>query len=109
MYRNIIFGFILLGCCVIACRKNDHTGVNRAISLSPISGPAGNIVTITGSGFNTDASHDVVTFNGVSAQILHVSATQLVVVVPDKATTGPVIVTVDGRATEGVVYTLSSI
>ena len=66
-------------CSVIA------TG-DRALSLSPTSGPVGTVVTITGSGFDT--TQGTVSFGGISASITVWSDTRIVFDVPQNATTG---------------------
>jgi hypothetical protein len=66
--------------------------------FSPMSGVVGTPVTITGQGFNSAAiTNNIVRFNGVSAFVMQASATQLVALVPQGATTGPVSVTVAGQ------------
>jgi hypothetical protein len=64
-------------------------------------------VTITGSGFGTTQGSGTVTFNGVTAAPPSWSATSIVVPVPTDATTGPVVVTVGGIASDGVNFTVT--
>lgn len=64
--------------------------------VSPESGSAGAVITITGAGFGTNPSDNIVTFNGVAAQVNTATATQLTVVVPAAAATGMVKVRVNG-------------
>jgi large repetitive protein len=59
-------------------------------SFSPLSGPVGTSITIVGINFG---SVNAVKFNGTSATITSASATQLVVTVPNAATSGPISVT----------------
>jgi IPT/TIG domain/NHL repeat len=59
-------------------------------SFSPTQGPSGTEVTITGQNFGPDAASNKVKFNGVAATIKSASATQIVAVVPDAATTGAI-------------------
>jgi hypothetical protein len=66
-------------------------------SLSPDNGLAGTQVTITGTGFNTSAALNTVTFNGVNAHIKSATATSLVVVTPPTLTSGVVSVTTGGQ------------
>ncbi|GGA37675.1 IPT/TIG domain-containing protein [Dyella nitratireducens] len=63
----------------------------------PMHGVAGTEVTLEGQGFSSSAANDSVSFNGTAATILSASATQLVVNVPNGATTGPISVTVNGQ------------
>jgi len=75
-------------------------------SLSPTSGPVGTSVTITGSNFRSTQGSSTVTFNGTLASPTNWSATSIVVPVPLGATTGAVVVTVNGQAGNGVTFTV---
>lgn len=75
--------------------------------LSPGTGLAGTSVTITGSGFGATKSGSTVTFNGTSATASSWSDTQIVASVPEGATTGNVVVTVNGITSNGVAFTVS--
>ncbi|MCX6090135.1 MAG: IPT/TIG domain-containing protein, partial [Candidatus Atribacteria bacterium] len=75
-------------------------------SLSPTCGPAGTVVLITGTGFgNTPGASTVKFFSGVTATVNSWSATSISVTVPAAATTGNVVVTVDGRTSNEVMFT----
>lgn len=79
------------------------------IDFFPKTGPAGTTVNIQGTGFSTTASQNTVRFNGALATVLSSTATQVVVIVPSQATTGPITVTnSNGSATSTDVFTLSS-
>ena len=72
-------------------------------SLNPVKGPVGTPVTITGTGYGTAADTRSVTFNGVAASgVTWTSDTQAVAKVPANASTGNVIVTVNGEQSNGV-------
>jgi len=58
--------------------------------FTPNLGPTGTTVTITGSNFAASPTNNVVSFNGTSATVTSGSATQLVVIVPAGASTGPI-------------------
>jgi ribosomal protein S8E len=74
-------------------------------SISPASGVAGIVVTITGTNFKTTAADNTVTFNGVAATVQTATTTTLNVMVPATGTTGAVtITTVDGSSV-GPVFT----
>src|SRR5207245_974855 len=79
-------------------------------NISPIAGPIGTVVTINGTNFGptigTRAS--VVSFNGITARPNNWSDTQILVPVPAGATTGNVVVTVNGLASPGVNFTVPS-
>jgi YD repeat-containing protein len=62
-------------------------------STSSGSGAVGSQVTITGTGFSSVATQDVVTFGGVAAQVAYASGNRLVVTVPAGATTGDIEIT----------------
>ncbi|MBC7618629.1 MAG: IPT/TIG domain-containing protein [Candidatus Saccharibacteria bacterium] len=77
--------------------------------ISPVTGPAGTVVTITGTSFSTTAANNVVTFNGVAATVTNATATQLTVSVPATASTGTITVSVRGQtATAATVFTVST-
>tara|TARA_R110001592_G_scaffold63230_2_gene193566 strand:- start:980 stop:3322 length:2343 start_codon:yes stop_codon:yes gene_type:complete len=63
-------------------------------AISPIEGPVGTVVTITGSGFSTQAANNTVQFNGVDAVVSQATANELKVNVPTGATTGTITVKV---------------
>jgi len=67
-------------------------------SFMPTHGQAGTMVTIDGQGFGAGLADNTVQFNGVSATVVGANPSELVAVVPDGATTGPISVTV-GSAT----------
>ena len=79
------------------------------LTLNPESGFIGTSVTINGSNFGaTQGTTSTVTFNGFSAgTATSWSDTQIVVVVPGGATTGPVVVSVNGVASNSdKIYTV---
>jgi IPT/TIG domain len=73
-------------------------------SLTPASGAVGASVVIAGSEFGT--LQGTVSFNGVSASPTVWSDTSITVPVPSGATTGSVVVTVDGIPSNGVTFTV---
>jgi hypothetical protein len=75
-------------------------------SLSPVSGPVGTSVTISGANFGASQGTSAVTFNGTSATATSWSATSIVAPVPAGATTGNVVVIVGGVASNGMTFTL---
>jgi IPT/TIG domain-containing protein len=80
------------------------------LTLTPASGFIGTSVTVSGSNFGETQGTSTVTFNGVSAgTATSWSDTQIVVVVPGGATTGPVVITVNGAASNSdKIYTVIS-
>ncbi len=77
-------------------------------SLSPSSDPPDSLVTISGSNFRATQQDSVVTFNSLAAAVASWSDTTIVARVPLNATTGPVVVTVGGIPSNGVVFTVLS-
>lgn len=75
-------------------------------SLSPTSGAVGASVTISGSGFGSSQGSNSVTFNGTAATPTNWSATQIKAPAPNGATTGNVVVTVAGLASNGKAFTV---
>src|SRR5439155_17318265 len=70
-------------------------------SVSPTSGPVTTVVAITGTGFGATQGSSTVAFNGTTATPTSWSATSIVAPLPAGATTGNVIVTVGGLASNG--------
>jgi sugar lactone lactonase YvrE len=97
--------FITLSVFITSCSKSG-TGINpkppaeAVISItafSPAKALPNSIVSISGSNFNTALANNVVKFNGVSAQVNSVNATEIVVTVPGTATTGKIEVSSNGK------------
>src|SRR6266403_208207 len=77
-------------------------------SLTPASGPVGTSVTIAGTNFGATQGNSTINFNGISAIPTSWSASSIVVSVPAGATTGNVVVTVGGQASNGSNFTLTT-
>lgn len=78
-------------------------------SINPTSGKVGDLVTITGTNFNTTLANDVVKFNGIATTVIAATATSLTVNVPATATTGVVTLSVLGAAAiSGSSFTVNS-
>src|SRR5579859_5510386 len=88
-------------CCDRACAQAP-----TITSLSPSSGPVGTAVTITGSNFSATQGTSTVTFNGTTATPTSWGSQTIVTPVPAGATTGSVVVTVGGVASNGILYTV---
>jgi hypothetical protein len=74
--------------------------------LNPTSGSVGTPVTITGANFGTTQGSSTVTFNGTAAVATSWSLNRIVASVPDGATTGIVVVRVNGQVSNGVMFTV---
>lgn len=78
-------------------------------NVSPAAGPAGTGVTITGSNFGATQGSSTVKFNGVTATPGSWSNTSITCTVPAGATTGPVVVTAGGNASNGFTFTVADV
>ncbi|HLA57742.1 MAG TPA: IPT/TIG domain-containing protein, partial [Puia sp.] len=96
----IAFAFF---CSMSACTKsttshdNTFDPASKPVinSFNPMTGPVDTTVVISGANFNPDLTKDIVTFNGITAVIKSGTTTQLVVTVPQGASSGNITVTVD--------------
>lgn len=83
-------------------------GTSPSISgLSPASGAVGTAVTISGNYFGASQGSSTITFNGTAATPTSWSNTSIVAPVPAGATSGYVVVSVGGVASNGVTFTVS--
>jgi hypothetical protein len=73
-------------------------------SISPDSGAANTVVTITGTNFKTTASANTVKFNGVAAIVTTATSTQLVVNAPASGITGNITVTTADGTSNGIMF-----
>ena len=65
-------------------------------SISPLNGSAGATITISGTNFNPTITNNIVSFNGVVAQVISSTPTTITAIVPSGAATGPISVSVSG-------------
>jgi Bacterial Ig domain/Carboxypeptidase regulatory-like domain/IPT/TIG domain/Beta-propeller repeat len=77
-------------------------------NLTPANGPAGTTVTISGSNFGITQGASVVSFNSANAAPTSWSDTSVVVTVPSFGTTGPVVITVSGVASNGMIFSVAA-
>ncbi|MEW5977242.1 MAG: DNRLRE domain-containing protein [Acidobacteriota bacterium] len=75
-------------------------------SLTPQIGLPGTAVTIAGSNFGSSQGSGTLTFAGVPVSPTSWSPTSIVAAVPSGATTGPVVVTLSGVSSNGMVFTV---
>jgi photosystem II stability/assembly factor-like uncharacterized protein len=66
-------------------------------SFSPISGPIGTSVTITGTNFSGIPANNMVKFNGIAASVTASTSTTITAVLPTGASSGTISVTLDGN------------
>jgi hypothetical protein len=88
--------------------SNTVTAVPSITSLNPVSGLVGTSVTIVGANFGATQVTSTVTFNGTAATAASWSAASITATVPSGATTGNVVVTVGGVASNGVGFTVQT-
>lgn len=107
---HILITIIGMAAIVItSCSKKSDPSSANALAITSLSVSQGVLntqVLITGTGFSDDKTLDKVTFNGKTATVSVASTTQLLVLVPTAAGTGPVSVSVSGgAAVNGPVFT----
>jgi uncharacterized protein (TIGR03437 family) len=90
----VVFFFPILLCC----DHDDESPTPEVTALNPTSALPNTTISITGKAFSAVFSDNKVMFKGKEALVLNASASQLNVVVPTGAETGPVSVTVNGKA-----------
>ncbi|WP_316841704.1 IPT/TIG domain-containing protein [Pedobacter gandavensis] len=73
--------------------KDQSLGINK---LSPENGLAGSLVTITGTGFNSNAAQNIVSFNGLAGTVISATETSIVVKAPVGLSSGPLKVSNNG-------------
>ena len=78
---------------VTSITRTSGTSVLSIGSVSASSGAVGSSITINGSGFSSISGQDVVTIDGVAAQVTYASDNRLVITVPTGATTGNIAIT----------------
>jgi uncharacterized protein (TIGR03437 family) len=97
----------LLTSTLFSCDDDDEPPVPEVTSINPSSALPNTLVSITGKSFSQVFSENKVSFNGKDALVTNASSTQLNVMVPEGAETGPVVVTVRGKtAVNQVVFTV---
>jgi YD repeat-containing protein len=75
-------------------------------SVTPTSGPVGAAISISGSNFGAAQGTSLITFNGYAATPSSWAMTAIAVAVPPVATTGPVVVSIRGLASNGLPFTV---
>lgn len=104
MINNACFRIWLLLVVSFGCLGANALAAPVITSVSPLQGPVGTVVTIDGTGFGATQGSSTVTFSGSFATVTSWSDTQIVAVVPEGATSGPLVVTVDGVHSNGLKF-----
>lgn len=81
--------------------EDNYIVAPNIISFSPIEGPVGTEVTISGSGFSSTEAENTVEFNGVAAVVTQATVNKLIVKVPEGASTGDLSVRVGDITSSG--------
>ena len=87
-----LFLFISIITILSSCKNDDPTPDTTPVieSFSPEHGTPGTTVTITGKNFSENSADYRITFDGIQAEIVNVSTTQITVIVPQGASTGKI-------------------
>jgi hypothetical protein len=100
----LFVGLFLSGIVVAPAHAQSAPQIS---SISPTLGGVGAAAYVYGSNFGSTQGTSTVTFNGTAGTPSYWSNTQINVPVPSGATTGPVVVTVNGAASNGVTFTVT--
>ncbi|MGZ7062341.1 MAG: IPT/TIG domain-containing protein [Candidatus Angelobacter sp.] len=83
------------------------TAAPTVTSLTPSTGAVNTSVVIAGTNFRSTQGSSTVSFNGVNSTPTAWSATSITAPVPTGATTGPLVITVGGQASNGSTFTVT--
>ena len=86
---------------------SSSAGSPLVSAVTPNDGMVGDTVTIAGSGFGAQQNSSTVTFNGTTASVQSWSDTSIVTTVPAGATSGSLVVTVNGTQTAAISFTVN--
>lgn len=91
LLKDLSWQIVSLGCCFFfALSVSAQPSI---VSFSPTSGRVGTSVTISGSGFSTTKTNNIVYFGAVKAKVTSATSTALTVTVPAGANFSPITVT----------------
>ena len=92
-----------------ACKKDKDDSHPAPVTnpLSIVSAKNGDTIKIQGTNFTTDTNQVKVSFNGIAGTVVSSSATEIVVVIPEGATSGNVTVTVYGNTVDAGALTIT--
>ncbi|MDO1451888.1 IPT/TIG domain-containing protein [Rhodocytophaga aerolata] len=113
LHRVYVLSIILLFFNLSACKKDNpdpvvlppkvDPTVPESVALTitainPISGTSGTAVTITGTGFSTVLTENVVTINAKNCLVTAATATSINIIVPPVAGSGDIVVTTNSKS-----------
>ena len=103
-YRPLLLA-LLVGALSIGCSEDEDvpTAITR---ITPSQGAEGMRIKIQGSAFGEAITDHAITFNGQAAVIEEVNNEEIVVIVPEDVTTGPVQLSLRGTTYEGPTFTV---
>jgi len=106
---------LFVSLCTAACGGGSDTSPSAGGSVAPTAllisamapaqGPAGIVVTLAGVGFSTVPGENAVTLNGMPCTVDAASATQLRVIIPPRAGSGTLHVTVSSQSADSTTFT----
>jgi hypothetical protein len=105
---NVVVTTMGLGSNGVLFTVSGSPGAPTIASLTPNTGPTGTSVVIAGTNFGVMQNTSTVTVNGILATVTAWSPTSLTITVPTLAATGPVIVTVNGVASNSMTFTVTT-
>ncbi|MBC3787722.1 IPT/TIG domain-containing protein [Spirosoma utsteinense] len=109
-YSRILFFFLGLVMVGVSCKKDviDDPQPQPALapsitSIDPATAPVGSTIAVNGTNFDSAAVGTTVSIGGVSATIVSITSTRIVVTVPTGAVAGPISVTTGGQTVQSTV------
>lgn len=103
-----LFGFGLVLLMLAACKKDKNEIVKEPLKVTdyyPNSGNQGTLVTVEGTGFSSNPSDVSATFSGTPADVVSVTPDAVVLRAPQKASTGQIVMKVNGETLNIGLYT----
>lgn len=102
--KIIVVAVFIFGFCA-ACKEDEVQPDVIISAITPSSGPKATVVTLSGSGFSTNAAANSVTLNGLVCAVTSAQATELTIAIPAKAGTGNIQVQVNGKTGQSAEFT----
>ncbi len=102
LFLNVLFAFSVL---FVGCSE-DQDVLTAIMRITPSQGAEGMRIKIQGSAFGEAITDHAITFNGQAAVIEEVNNEEIVVIVPEDVTTGPVRLSLQGTTYEGPTFTV---